>query len=178
MPTKIQEKQNDLLWVTLGLIIVIALAFFYVRPQINLLAQAKGRLLAKQQDLIELEQKAEQLVGLDNQLNQFDADLKKLDIAVPTNESIDQLIVSLGSIATASGAQLKLIQPSLTGSSGQVTLNLGGSYSSIVLFLENLEKNLRSVQVLDVKISSASRIESTALVNATVTVIPSVMGVK
>jgi Tfp pilus assembly protein PilO len=168
----VSGRNNDLLWLAVGLIGVLGISYFYVAPQMSSLRQARAVTLAKADDIQKLQDEITKTneIGL-SLAGQKDA-LNQLALAAPATASFDQILVALQAIASQSGVILSSVQPvaSTTSQQATATIALKGTYDGVHLFLENLAKNIRPVSVTNMALVSATDNSGASLLNATLTI--------
>lgn len=166
-------KQNGALWAVLGGLGAVVIGYFYTLPQITALKEVRTTVQARAADVAALDVQAQELLATKQLLDQRSAELERLALAVPNTNGIDDLLVTLESIASTSGVVLASVQPVVTagtkGSEAAVTLR--GSYSGVRLFLEQLAKNLRPIKITELSIAGSSDVAGASLVDVSLTVI-------
>ncbi|MBI4032327.1 type 4a pilus biogenesis protein PilO [Candidatus Berkelbacteria bacterium] len=167
------SKQNGMLWALLGILGVIAVGYFYTMPQIAKLKAVRTTAAARAADVLALEAQRQEILALNQQLDDRAGDLARLALAVPGAANMEELLVSLETIASTSGVVLASVQPvanaGAKGSEASVTLR--GSYSGVKLFLELLAKNLRPVKVTELTLAGSSDVAGASLVDVTLTLV-------
>lgn len=173
MPTdvQLQQKTNGMLWALLGLVVTFALGYFYVLPQVSTLRETRLATEALAADVTGLQAAMSEVQALDQSVAQRSAIVDQLNLAVPSSAAVDELIVSLETIASSAGVVLPTVQPatSTDGSVVPLTVTVRGSYSGVRLFLELLEQNLRPIRVTTLTMSTTSDVSGASLVTTTLT---------
>ncbi len=178
-PTKpLQPRTNALLWVLLGVVGVLGTGYVYTLPQIEALREIRLSSAALAADKQAYELQISQLTALDERLEQHQPALDQLSLAVPDQPAVDELLVSLGAVASRSGIVLATIQPSseVTPEGVTVSLTAKGSYAGIHLFLDALGTNQRPIKVTEVGLAAASDVAGASLVTASLQLVAATAG--
>lgn len=165
----LQQRSNGVLWGLLGALGVIGLGYFYVAPQVDTLRDTRLAAAALAADKQSYEIRINEVLALDERLDAAQSSLDQLDLAIPPDAAIDELLVSLDAMAAKSGIVLATIQPAtVEGVENGVTVSLTarGSYSGLKLFLETLQTNLRPLSVTSLAVSAASDVSGASLITA------------
>lgn len=169
-PLNIQSKRNDILWMSLGVIAVIALLYFFLAPELKAWQQAKIAVEAKNRDLAHLNAQVEAINAMIEALSTKDEALQKLDIAIPSDNSIETLIANLEAIAQVSNLNIEAISPVRgTNNQASVSLHLTGTYRGQEQFLKEINKNLRPLNITAIKTSAGSATGKEAVLTMVVT---------
>ncbi|MCA9388691.1 type 4a pilus biogenesis protein PilO [Candidatus Berkelbacteria bacterium] len=175
MANEVPVKSNAFLWSVLGVLGVIGVGYFFVSPQVDSWKTARAEAAAAEADTVEIQQQIQQVQSLDQQLNGRQADLDRLDLAIPNEPSFDELLYNLETISQNSGVVIDSIQP--VGISEEIpnasaTINMRGPYLGVRQFLEQLEQNLRFVKVSNLNLGVSSNTEGATEVVATFQIDP------
>lgn len=108
----------------------------------------------------------------------INSDINDLELSVPDNEQIPEIVVMFNSLATDSGlsgiSQLTVGQVAETAygyKSLDLDLTIEGSYESVVTFFQNLFTNLRPLKItsIDIAPDEEAEEENTGIISAQVT---------
>lgn len=170
-PAPATARTNTILWATVGVLGVAAMSYFYVAPQLDAWRVAQAKSQAKSADITLIQDQIAHVTTTASQLQQNQAGLDRLNIAVPDGAAFDQLLVSLEAIAEQAGVALKSIEPSPqeTQQLATATLSIEGSFGGVKTFMTLIEQNARPLTVSNVSITSSAEAEGSALVNVTFT---------
>lgn len=168
--TPLQPRTNATLWLLLGVAGALGTWQLYTAPQLQGLRQIRLSTAALAADKQAYELRLAEVAALDRRLVAQQPVLDQLALAVPDKPAVDELLVSLGAMASSSGIVLGTVQPSEQGTEEGITVSLTarGSYAGIRLFLEALDSNLRPIKVTELGLAAASNVDGASLVNATV----------
>lgn len=170
MAIELKGKQNNILWLTLGLVGVLVVGYFYVRPTLDELKAARAASAAAGRDLEALNTKISQIQSLNAQLDSNKDAVDKLNLAVPDQAAFDELLVTLNAIASKSGIRLVSLQP--TGDKAIANATVEGSYSGIRSFVDNMHKNLRPINVSRLELRGGSNVANASLITVSMTLDP------
>lgn len=140
----------------------ITIFFTWTQPYIKEIGDLKSQSNIINENLAnlkELQSMRDEILSKYNSISQLDLD--RLNKILPSQANAIELIIEIEDIAKGSGMSLKNIDASVPeekqgtqitdktkiANSIPVTIKLTGPYSSFVAFLENLEKNLRLVDI-------------------------------
>lgn len=144
----------------LSLLLLILGGIFLWWPEYQKFTEEKAKLEAK---ITELKQKEEYYAGLTSisaQLAQYEAELKKIDSALPTEPSIVTLFYFVQKTAAENGLILQDINQQTGGTGGEaktdisLSISVSGPYSALKNFLAALYNNIRLIDVELIKFTS------------------------
>lgn len=162
-------KEENSALTTLAILIGLALIYFGFRPILSDYRENRLSLETRKMEIVALEARKAELETLQTKFSKSASALNRLAVALPDDEQYPELLTQISALSAASGTTLSSIQPSRgTSASEEVitTLSLKGSYPSLITFFENLEHNLRPIQVKSLNITRGD--ESSNLISATI----------
>ena len=141
----------------LSLIVILVIAVWVIYPNLNQIKDLNIKLGAKDKEISQAKQKINNLNTLKSEFNRFQEVVKQLEIAAPSEAQMPEILVQLETLAKRSGMEIISIQPTTTKNNQEVAVNLAtnGNFASTLLFLRNLEKNARPIQVKSFTLDSA-----------------------
>jgi Tfp pilus assembly protein PilO len=186
-PTEVKKTEQIGAIMVLVLVIIIALIYLVIKPQVAYLKENNIQAAAKKAEFNDKEKQINNLRSLETSLASISSEVQKLSIALPKKEKISELIVQVDAIAKGQGLTVNSIAPSqanseelaVLGSSeesteptiGQYafTISVTGEYASLVSFLQNIEANLRPINIQKADFASGSG--SNPQISATLTML-------
>lgn len=153
-----------------GILLILSLAIYagLIRPQYSKIQELRGALASKTALLNEEQSSIDRVSDLIAQY-QGVANLEDtLSLALPQDESLPSLIAQLNTLATLNGLTIQSVDinylpvkpSSLKLSSAKkiaslrLSLKSTGNYSAIKRFLQNLEKNIRIMDLAELKMDA------------------------
>lgn len=139
-------------------LIILAAAGLFLRfvtlPMIKTSKSTRVELSERKVYLADRKEIIKRIAELDEEKNQWEGQVSKLDIAFPIDSDLANVIFQFQNFAMDSGLIMKDInhneQPSATISGGRelsINSNLIGSYTSLKSFFGKIEKNLRIIDI-------------------------------
>ena len=186
-PTEVKKTEQIGAIMVLVLVIIIALIYLVIKPQVAYLKENNIQAAAKKAEFNDKEKQINNLRSLETSLASISSEVQKLSIALPKKEKISELIVQVDAIAKGQGLTVNSIAPSqanseelaVLGSSeesteptiGQYafTISVTGEYAGLVSFLQNIEANLRPINIQKADFASGSG--SNPQISATLTML-------
>lgn len=144
-----------------GLIALASVLFFVlILPEYQVIGEARKEIAEREEELRQRTVFANQIKEWAEKIEARQEDLEKLTILLPTEKKVQEVLVGLEEITRQTGVQITEIK---TGSESLkrneslkvllVDLDAVGSYSALVNFLRQLEKNLRIFDVQSLTLS-------------------------
>lgn len=164
--------------VTIGIIAAIAIvAIVLIPPLYEEVGLQRNSIQEKEEVILELEKLVQKTEEWRSELFQEEESIETLDLFLPDEKDLPNLIVSLESLSAGNGMILKSIsaqgdqrRPSLKSSqdgssqgsfeSLDLTLEMSGSYSAFKSFLRGLENNIRIMDVESIGFGSDDSADS------------------
>lgn len=149
------------------IVLTLLLAIFLAWPKVKDLKQINTQVGALQGEKTALDSKIKALEEAQSQIAAAKPSIDTLNIAVPNNPAMPEILVSLESIVGRTGLVLNQLSPASTGegvSSGEakVTISVSGSYPNVIRLLETFEKNIRPIKVNSLALTSSGETGDTA----------------
>ena len=150
-----------------------ALGFLLILPLRDPIVALQASIVEKEEIISELKHLITKIDQWHNQINDREADIEKLNLALPSEKAIPDFIVSLRSLTGSSGMILNDIKiqedkkVSVTSNKNEVEvfnviLDINGTYPAFKSLLSGLEKNVRVADIQS--INSEPTLESNASV--------------
>lgn len=149
--------------ILLGILIILAVAYFVINPSVGKIKDLNIKVNAKTIEVQKMQEKLDALELLKNKFNQSQEQVKKLGLAIPTENDMPEILVQLESMALKSGLKVNSIQPSKEGKKGVELINISmeGEYPPLVDFIDLTEKNIRLMTINSISLASAIQDEKT-----------------
>lgn len=156
-----KQKQNWSIYSLLMVIIVIALGYFVIAPWIADIKDLNIKIAAKDRENTQLEQNLLALKNLKKQFDESSEATKLLDLALPESDYLAEVVETLRGIADKSAANLIQIRQGTSADkkATDIEINFEGSYESLRMLLDNIEKNIRFANINSINLTSAKNIE-------------------
>jgi Tfp pilus assembly protein PilO len=169
-PTKTSRLEQTTGLILLGIIVIIIMIFWVIKPQMNSLKDANAKVKAKTTELSKKQQMLENMNVLESQIKSNSKLVSKLNIVLPySSPGASGLVMQLETMAKATGVSMKSLTPlaneskvnydepaaALNIQTYRFTFNAVGSYSNIKSFFTKIEKNLRPISIKNINLSSA-----------------------
>lgn len=162
---KEEEKlaTNSPLLPLLVAIFCFGLGYLVIYPKISELKNLNTQIAAVNKDSINLQEKTSNLKILQSKFARASSDVELLKVALPADEQMAEIIQQLQTLASKSGMLVKSIRPSIGPVSDETLLavSLEGTFSNLVTFSENLEKNVRPANIKSVNMASSDSLTGT-----------------
>lgn len=164
-PTKAPRKGlNPLYLFILALIVAIGGYLVFIQAEIDEYSVSGTRIEGLKAELAEQQTKkdrADKLIAEYETLPESDPDLQRISRALPVGKNFEELLVTLESIAFGTGLDLNLssVRFQETNETNRAlqeitfTLDLVGNSSNLAAFLEQVEKNVRLMDVQSLRVS-------------------------
>jgi len=165
----------------ISLVLAAALVFFLVIPFWSSVKVLKQELVSKKEEATKIEELLTKTQQLNQEYQEVSVDTEKIFLALPSEEDIPRLLVQFDSLAASNGllfesigfgeiaeeergkasrdetGQLSVSQAKRTVFSFlnlPLDVNISGSYEAFRLYVDALEKNIRSMDVNGIKFTS------------------------
>lgn len=165
-------KEHSSLLPLLAVIVAIGLGYLVINPKIAELRSLNNQISAKNLDITAMQEKINNLTILKQKFSESPGDVELLNLAVPKDSQIPEIIEEVTAMAGKSGLEVNAINPVVQQTSSgetEVSISVNGDYISFVNFSENLEKNIRPVTFKSVNIASQVQASGSIKLNATIT---------
>ncbi len=150
---------NDKLISSILIAASILLFFFAVLPSFDKTRMLRASVEERESILLEASEIKARVEELNQEIDLKKAEVDKLDILLPKEKMIPELLSGIESIMSASGMNLTEVniselstQQDMKKLSGNLKLN--GRFVSFMQFLDLLEKNLRLIELITVDVSA------------------------
>jgi len=165
------------LMLSLGTIILFSI--FAIKPTILTIIDLNNEIKGKENTVLKLKQKVIDLKTASNILQEESDDLKFVDIAVPSNADVEQLIDQIAKIAIANSVEIKNLSSAdilLKGSlnkevkSNELPINFSliGSYQNLFQFLQSAENLIRPIKIDSLIFNSSNTVDNIKVIVLTV----------
>lgn len=160
-------KRNVLIGIVAAtLAVIIAWYFVIYSPKADELDSVKGDVAAETKTTQELEAKLNDLTDLKKNAAKQEADLNKLDAAIPEQPDLGEFIIQANDVADRSGVDFMSVAPSPPAASGTtstiaLSISIQGGFFQVKEYLSQLESLERLVIVDGITISASSADAST-----------------
>lgn len=152
-----------------GLVLVVAITYWLILPQLSRLAQHRQVAVTKRAELNRLQTHYEGLISLTEQLPRFRKQLDLLSVAYPNEPQTAEAMAQIQAMAERSGLTVVSLAPGQARPDAlSVVVNLKGSYAAYQTFTKELANNLRPVIVKSYTLSTESN-NSRSLLNGNFT---------
>jgi Tfp pilus assembly protein PilO len=151
------------MWRNLILTIVFLLVgagvfFFWTMPLYNKMSEANAAVASAQGRVEQVRNLLDLITEMEKQFGAMEKDIQKIEVAIPKEEQLPELLVSMPLLVSQSGLTLNGIsfsEPLPEQDYQAVTIQLGttGSYIAVQNFLQALEQNLRIMDVVSFQFS-------------------------
>jgi len=153
-------QSSQLVSITLLLLVLVG-TFVFVLPMRGKISELKIQKSTAQSELSALDTEYNSLSALSSEVAKSEATKQALLSAVPVGTSQDALILELSKIADESGFDLNSISFSdgndeTYGSFVSTTLNVTGSFSKLIPFLQQIESAGRLMRVKSLSVQKTS----------------------
>ena len=150
---------NDKLISSILIAVSILFFFFAVLPSFDKTRTLKASVEERENILLEAEEIKARVGELNREIDLKKTEVDKLDILLPKEKMIPELLSGIESIIAASGMNLTEVNISELSTQQDIkklsgNLKLNGSFVSFMQFLDLLEKNLRLIELITVDVSA------------------------
>ncbi|MFC1632643.1 type 4a pilus biogenesis protein PilO [Patescibacteria group bacterium] len=161
---KVKKGLNPLYLLLLALIVAIGGYFLFIQPEIDNYSVNGDQITSLKAELqVQQDKKdrANRLIAEYESLPESDPDLQRISRALPLGKNFEELLVTLEGIAYGTGLDLNLSSVRFQDNTETnralqeitFTLDLVGNSSNLAPFLEQIEKNVRLMDVQSVRVS-------------------------
>lgn len=165
-----KKIKSEGITVLICLAVIVLVGFLLEKPQLLSLKEKNAQILARQQEISASQQKLSDLRTAASQLKAAEKELELLNLALPSDVGIPEVLVSVEAMVSRAGLTVNSITPASEGekTTGEVPVSVSasGSFAQLVSFTQILEKNLRPVKIKSIAIA-ASTAEGQTGVSAT-----------
>ncbi len=145
----------------LGLLICICIFWFWIKPLLSSINEMKAKIESNYRSKENIEVKLKDLKDLEARLEVYSDSISVLSEFLPEGKQEPELLVTFERIAQNSGVILRTISPLKIPPKEQpkefkkagYSLNLVGDYHPIKLFIQQLERNKRLINIRTIKFS-------------------------
>ncbi len=163
------SRLKAVLAVAVAVLVVVVWFFFYFRPAGDDLSEKEDALEQARAEQLTLEDELESLQTLDEEAPSQEAELRRLNAAVPPEPELDTFILEANEIAVESGIDWLAISPAppsvgAVGGASVITMaiDVEGGFFQVLDYLNRLEELERLVVVDDVSISAGGTGDATS----------------
>ncbi len=144
---EVKDKNNWALFSFFLVIAMIAVGYFVINPYVNDVKSLNTKIDAKGTENQELEAKLASLQKLKKEFEENADTTKMLDLALPDNDMLAEVIESIRAIGEDSVVKITSIKQNQTknSESTDIVISFESSYSSFKMFLDDVESNVRFV---------------------------------
>lgn len=167
--------------VTLTIVVILALIFWLIKPQISKLRDMNAQVKAKNEQLKATQAKLDSMNALQSEIANKKDLVDRLNIVLPLNNpQVADIVLELNTIANATSVDIKSItpmgltelSPEETGTAEnaqstsesiipsvvpyEMTFGLTGTFDNIKKFFASTEKNLKTFRIKSVNITSST----------------------
>jgi Tfp pilus assembly protein PilO len=184
-----QKQNKEVIFIIASVVVIIAVAYFFISPAISSLKKTNYDLKIKQTDLARAQENLDNVKSLQSSLSSKANDVRSIIAALPTYEDTEDLLVTIEAVANKNGISVSAVAPqslssvetetavteeSSTVSSEEggysvqelsVDLTLKGSYENLKSFLSDLESNRRPINVTKISIAGGGADPTSSVVN-------------
>lgn len=133
-------------------------------PSVNNLKDASLKVAAKDNEINLINKKVNDLNTLKSEFTNFQNEVNVLSVAAPTTDQMPEILTQLQALAQKSGLEVNSIQPNTASSKSlAVNLSLRGGFPNMLIFLQNLEKNIRIMNIKTVNLASTQKDNQTTI---------------
>lgn len=165
------SRASTPLWSLVGILVVVAAWFWWLVPTARTIRSVSAEATELATTRSDLEARHAYLATMATQIPAHKDEARLIQLAAPTDPSYPELLAALEAMATASGVTLVQVQPQAANTDpSQVVMNVGvsGTYEALASFIRASEAFVRPMGVRSLSVTTASSVESTALVTATI----------
>lgn len=160
---------SDKLFSSIIITVSILILFLLILPSYDRTRVLLSSIQERKNLLKEQEEIVSQIADQAGLIDQRSYDINRLDNFLPREKDIPELLVNIETIAANAGLNLRELNFSEVPSRGEIqklngTIQLTGSFSSFLAFLDLLEDNLRLIEVVGIDIAP-QLLEGTRIIN-------------
>ena len=171
-PSEIKKTEQIGAIILLALIIILAVVYLVINPQLGYLKENNLEAAVKGKELKDKTQLVDNLKQLQSTISQNQKQVNQLAIALPKGEKIGEILIELQAMASSNNLSITAFSPSIkeitsetsssatqnTSSKTEVspynfTFSVAGPYSGVLAFLQSVETNLRPLKITKIDIS-------------------------
>lgn len=149
---------NRPITIAICIFLTLILGVVFINPKYQELRGIRERIRVKKAEIQSKEKYFSDITDVSEQLKEYEAQLSKIDSALPPDVSLPALFNFLQTATSQNGLVLKGMSPGFTvqGRFGETSVSLvvTGSYSSLKSFLSTLEKSARMIETESISFSS------------------------
>lgn len=150
---------NDRLISSIMIAVSILIFFFLAMPSFDKTRMLSASVKERESILLEASEIKARVGELNRDIDSKKAEVDKLDILLPKEKMIPELLSGIESVMAASGMNLTEVNISELSAQEKIkklsgSLKLNGSFVSFIQFLDLLEKNLRLIDLITVDVSA------------------------
>lgn len=155
----LSDSKNKNYWSLISfltIIIAIAIGYFFIYPNIDQLKNLNIQIYARDKENQAMEVKIVDLRALKAAFDQNPQKVGKFDLAMPKNDAMPDLLVSLEEMSQKSALSMPTVANKSKSDGKYTSINIAfeGSYESLKMFLDDLENNIRLVAVSSISLST------------------------
>lgn len=160
MENKKPSVKNSLIIALLVILSVMA-GYFLLWPFSNQLKEDNIALAAKEEELKLKKQKLDDLRELSQNFIQAEENLKSLELAMPEEDQIPEVIVQIEAVVGEAGLAIGDLNPKKNEKEGvvEVILSVDGEYGNIINLIGLLQENIRPVLISEINLSKGEKDE-------------------
>ncbi|MBU1292397.1 type 4a pilus biogenesis protein PilO [Patescibacteria group bacterium] len=168
--------------ILVNIVLIVVLAFIFIKPSWDSIKSLKIKIAEQKQEVFNIENLLVKVQELEQKYQEVGKDVEKLSLALPKERDLPYLITQFESLTSNNGLLLESIEfndPSKTTTKRgekidedlvgltalfpylSFDIELNGSYEGLRGYLESLEDNVRSMDVVSIDFSSEQQGEST-----------------
>lgn len=144
-------------------VLILAVGYFLIYPNMNRLKELNTQIAAKNKEAQSMETKIADLYALKKAFSENQDKIDKLDLALPKDDAMAELLNNISTIGASSALNVVLVnqlKPTKETKYTSVEIGFEGSFKSLKLFFEDLEKNIRASDPKLISISSSQNLEN------------------
>lgn len=169
-PTRTTSLEQTTGLIILGIIIIVAMIFWVIKPQMNNLKDANAQVKAKTEELNQKQQMLSNMDTLASEIKSKASLVNNLNIVLPySSPGASGLVLELTNMAKAAGVSVKSLTPTATENTANYeepaqdlnistysfTVDIVGKYAGIKNMFKQMENNLRPITIKNISIASA-----------------------
>lgn len=176
---KNNQKINKNLYFVLpviSILVVIVIVLAWVQPKVASILDKQRAIQSEKDKQVKLDAKIKQLDLLLQDKTELVAKLTSINVALPTQKDVPQLIIQLQKIAQESDVDIQAVQlspgklvnetapASKTGPDITINISIQGNYEAVKTFLGKVFKAKRLINMESINLTSSSTSDNGALV--------------
>jgi Tfp pilus assembly protein PilO len=169
-PTRTTTLEQTTGLLILGIIVIVGIIFWVIKPQMNNLKEANAKVKAKTEELTQKQEMLSNMNALESEIKSKASLVNKLNIVLPySSPGASGLVLQLNNMAKAAGVTMKSLTPTANESETNYeepaqdlniktysfTVDIVGNYSGVSNLFKQMEKNLRPITIKNISIASA-----------------------